>query len=39
MELVLLGDNKVNFFKKRILREKIGGKQPIKLTLESKKLK
>ena len=39
-ELVLLGDNKVNFFlKKRILREKIGGKQPIKLTLESKKVK
>ena len=40
VELVLLGDNKVNFFlKKRILREKIGGKQPIKLTLESKKVK
>ena len=39
-ELVLLGDNKVNFFlKKRILREKIDGKQPIKLTLESKKVK
>lgn len=39
-ELVLLGDNKINFFlKKRILREKIGGKQPIKLTLESKKVK
>ena len=39
-ELVLIGDNKVNFFlKKRILREKIDGKQSIKLTLDSKKIK
>ncbi len=39
-ELVLLGDNKINFFlKKRILREKIDGKKSIKLTLDTKKIK
>ncbi len=39
-ELVLLGDNKINFFlKKRILGEKIDGKKSIKLTLDSKKIK